>query len=86
MFQKLRSCTSKIILKDVLQDTPMTEKVCEYLNGLVGRDVPLMCTFDGVPSKDGVYLKLHNGECVNKTISDMLVPTWNKTTEEEGNY
>ncbi|XP_031847510.1 vreteno isoform X2 [Nomia melanderi] len=81
--KQLRSCTSKIVLKDVLQDTPMTKEICDYLSDLVGREVPLICTFDGVPSKDGVYLKLHNGECVNKTINEMLVPTWNKISAEE---
>lgn len=62
----------------------MTKEVSDYLNYLTGTEVPLLCTFDGVPSKDGVYLKLHNGENVNKVISELLVPTLKKI--EEGNY
>lgn len=63
----------------------MTKEVSDYFVGLVGREIPLICTFDGIPSKDGVYLKLHTGENINKTINEMLVPTWNKIGEE-GNY
>ncbi|XP_076241110.1 vreteno [Calliopsis andreniformis] len=81
--KQLRSCTRKIILKDVPQDKPMTKEVSNYFSNLVGREVPLICTFDGTPSKDGVYLKLHSGENINKIISEMLVPTWNKTGEED---
>lgn len=60
----------------------MTKEVSDFLNHLVGADVPLICTFDGIPFKDGVYLKSHSGENINKTISQLLVPTWKKTDAE----
>lgn len=84
--KQLRSCTTKIVLKDVPIDIPMTKEVSDYLNYLTGTEVPLLCTFDGVPSKDGVYLKLHNGENVNKVISELLVPTSKKFEEDKTCY
>ncbi|XP_012142298.2 vreteno [Megachile rotundata] len=81
--KQLRSCTSKIVLKDVSQDVPMTQRVSNYLSCLVGTEVPLTCTFDGIPSKDGVYLKLHDGGCVNTIINEMIAPPTPKTAEED---
>ncbi|XP_076632093.1 vreteno isoform X2 [Colletes latitarsis] len=81
--KELRVCTSKIILKDVPQDTPMTKEISDYLSQLVGIEIPLICTFDGIPSKDGVYLKSHSGDDINKTISELLVPIWKKTNEKD---
>lgn len=63
----------------------MTKELSDYLSQLVGGEVPLICTFEGVPSKDGVYLKLHSGENINKTISDLLVPT-SKESAEKGSW
>lgn len=85
MPQKLRSSTAKIILKDVPRDIPMTNEVSNYLSSLVGFDVPLICTFDGIPSEDGVYLKNQDGTSINKKISEMLKPP-TKETAEKGNY
>ncbi|OAD62691.1 Tudor domain-containing protein 1 [Eufriesea mexicana] len=80
--KQLRCCITKVILKDVPKDVPMTEEVSIYLSMLVGCDTPLLCTFDGSPCEDGVYLKLHNGESVNKVISDLLVPTSKEIAEK----
>ncbi|CAK9824528.1 Protein vreteno [Anthophora retusa] len=81
--KRLRSCVTKVILNDVPKDVPMTKDVSDYLAHLVGTEVPLTCTFNGIPSKDGVHLKLHNGESVNKVINDLLVPTSKETAEED---
>ncbi|XP_043265742.1 uncharacterized protein LOC122405229 isoform X2 [Colletes gigas] len=79
----LHVCTLKIVLKDVPQDTPMTKEISDYLSQLVGTEIPLICTYDGIPSKDGVYLKSHSGDDINKTISELLVPTWEKSNEKD---
>ena len=63
----------------------MTKEANDYLAYLVGTEVPLICTFDGIPSQDGVYLKLHDEKTVNKMISELLVPTTRETCKE-GNY
>ncbi|CAK9795242.1 Protein vreteno [Anthophora plagiata] len=81
--KQLRSCVAKVILNDVPKDVPMTKDVSDYLAHLVGTEVPLTCTFNGIPFKDGVHLKLHNGESVNKVISELLVPTSKETAEED---
>lgn len=81
--KQLRSCTTKIVLKDVSQDVPTTEKVCNYLSCLLGTQVPLICTFDGIPSKDGVYLELHDGSCVNTIINEMLALPTPKSADED---
>ncbi|XP_033341658.2 vreteno [Megalopta genalis] len=80
--KQLPSCTAKIILKDVPQDIPMTKEISNYLNQLVGKEEPMICTFEGIPLKDGVHLHL-NGKSINKIISEMLVPIWNKIGEED---
>lgn len=85
IFKKLRSCTTKVILKDVSKDVPMTKEASDYLACLVATEVPLLCTFDGIPSQDGVYLKRHNEKTVNKIISELLMPTTRETCEE-GNH
>ncbi|XP_076651050.1 vreteno isoform X2 [Halictus rubicundus] len=81
--KQLRSCTSKVVLKNVPQDVPMTKEINEYLGHLVSAEIALTCVFEGIPSKDGVYLTTLSGECINKTISEMLVPTWNKSEKED---
>ncbi|XP_078032820.1 vreteno [Augochlora pura] len=79
--KQLPSCTTKIILKDVPQDTPMTKEISDYLSQLVGIEETMICSFDGIPSKDGVHLQL-KGENFNKIISEMLVPKWKKSDEK----
>ncbi|XP_017889604.1 uncharacterized protein LOC108630689 isoform X2 [Ceratina calcarata] len=79
----LRSCSSKIILKDVPTDVPLTKEADEYLNILATTDVRLVCKFDGVPSKDGVYLIQSNGETVNKRMIELLTPASKKVEDEK---
>ncbi|XP_033300493.1 uncharacterized protein LOC117205840 isoform X2 [Bombus bifarius] len=81
--KELRSCTTKVVLKDVPKDVPMTKEVNDYLAHLVGTEVPLLCTFDGIPSKDGVYLKFHDGEDINKVISKLLEPISKEVAEAD---
>ncbi|XP_043600147.1 uncharacterized protein LOC122575380 [Bombus pyrosoma] len=79
--KQLRSCATKVVLKDVPKDVPMTKEVNDYLAHLVGTEVPLLCTFDGIPSKDGVCLKFHDGEDINKVISKLLEPISKEAAE-----
>ncbi|CAL7938047.1 unnamed protein product [Xylocopa violacea] len=81
--KQFRSCTMKIILKDVPNDVPMTKEANDYLCRLVGGEIPLICTFDGVPFKDGVYLKRHNGEDINKRMIELLAPVTKETAEND---
>ncbi|KOX80155.1 Tudor domain-containing protein 1, partial [Melipona quadrifasciata] len=81
--KQLRSCTTKVTLKDVSKDVPMTKEASDYLACLVATEVPLLCTFDGIPFQDGVYLNRHNEKTVNKIISELLVPTTRETCEED---
>ena len=81
--KQMRSCTAKITLKDVPRDIPMTNEVSNYLSSLVGFDIPLICTFDGIPSKDGVYLKNQDGSIINKKVSEMLKPPTKETAEKD---
>lgn len=84
--KQLRCCSSKIILKDVPSDIPLTKEANEYLSVLVGNEVPLTCKFDGVPSKDGVYLERSNGESVNKHINELIMPASKKTVDDNMCY
>ncbi|XP_048268476.1 uncharacterized protein LOC100648032 isoform X1 [Bombus terrestris] len=72
--KELRSCTTNVVLRDVPKNVPLTKEVNEYLTHIIRIKDPLLCTFDGMPSKDGVYLKFRDGESINKMISKLLLP------------
>ncbi|KAF7412599.1 hypothetical protein HZH66_001495 [Vespula vulgaris] len=78
-----RSCAAKIYLKDVPTDAVMTKEVTNYLLDLTGREVPLKCIFDGTPSTDGVYLTTANGESINDKIKKLLIPSWDRKSDED---
>ncbi|XP_033179102.1 uncharacterized protein LOC100743993 isoform X2 [Bombus impatiens] len=79
--KELRSCTTKVVLKDVPKNVRVTKEVNDYLAQIVGTKVPLLCTFEGMPSKDGVYLKFRDGKSINKKISKLLEPISKKAAE-----
>ncbi|XP_071866135.1 tudor domain-containing protein 15-like [Bombus fervidus] len=79
--KQLRSCTTKVILKDVPKNVCTTKGVSDYLAHLVGTKVPLLCTFDDIPSIDGVYLKFRDGESINEMISKLLQPISKETAK-----
>ena len=72
--KQLRSCTTKVILKDVPKNVRMTKGVSDYLAHIVRTKVPLLCTFDGIPSIDGVHLKFRDGKSINEMISKLFEP------------
>ncbi|XP_012278386.1 uncharacterized protein LOC105698585 isoform X2 [Orussus abietinus] len=79
-------CTSKIVLKDVLVDAPMTKEANTFLTQLVAEETALICNFEGLPTVQGVELKLPvTGESINEKINRLLIPNWKKRTEEDGN-
>ncbi|XP_043506024.1 uncharacterized protein LOC122526582 [Polistes fuscatus] len=80
-----QSCITKILLKDIPTDVIMTKEVSNYLNDLVGKEVPLKCKFNGIPSKDGVHLIMSNGESINDKIKQLLIPNW-KIEEDKTVY
>lgn len=73
------------MLKDVPQNVPSNEEVDLYIRNLLGKEVSLVCTYEGTSPKDGVRLTMLTGECVNDTINNLLVPGWKKEDNEEGN-
>ncbi|XP_015590416.1 uncharacterized protein LOC107265461 isoform X2 [Cephus cinctus] len=75
-------CT-KMTLKDVPRDVAMTKEVHELLNNLMITEIGLMCTFDGIPSTDGVVLHLPDGTSVNDEVKEMLTPSHKKPAKEE---
>lgn len=76
------SCVTNIVLKGVPTDVPMNKEVHEYLGVLAGTEKPLMCTFTGVPNKDGVILKCAGGTSVNDKIVELLTPNWKKEEDK----
>lgn len=60
----------------------MTKEVTDYLLDLTGREVPLQCNFDDASSKDGVHLIAANGESINDKIKDLLIPSWEKKSND----
>ncbi|XP_050594620.1 uncharacterized protein LOC126924318 isoform X2 [Bombus affinis] len=79
--KELRSCTTNVVLRDVPKNVPLTKEVNEYLTHIIRIKDPLLCTFDGMPSKDGVYLKFRDGESINKMIRKLLLPICKKAAE-----
>lgn len=72
------------MLKDVPRDVPSNQEVDLYIRNLLGKEVPLVCTYEGTSLKDGVRLTMLTGECVNDTINQLLTPGW-KDKNNNGN-
>ncbi|XP_068978015.1 uncharacterized protein [Bombus flavifrons] len=72
--KELQYCMTKVVLKDVPRDIPLIKEIDDYLANIVATKVPLLCTYDGIPSIDGVYLKFRDGESVNNMICKFLKP------------
>lgn len=83
-FSQQKSCTTKVLLKDIKTGAVPTKEVHQYLDILVGKEQPLFCTFEGIPSKDGVILTTANGECINTRVNEYLTPSWQKEEFAEG--
>ncbi|XP_043270341.1 uncharacterized protein [Venturia canescens] len=73
-----KSCAWQVLLKDITEGVPPTKEVHQYLDVLVGTEQPLICSFEGIPSKDGVVLTAANGECVNEKVNTYLKPNWQR--------
>ncbi|XP_033191266.1 uncharacterized protein LOC117157361 isoform X1 [Bombus vancouverensis nearcticus] len=72
--KKLGYCISKILLQGIPKDIPPLISIIEILDSLVENKVPLICTYDGIPSTEGVYLKYPDGESVNNMICKCIEP------------
>ncbi|XP_032669554.1 uncharacterized protein LOC116843316 isoform X3 [Odontomachus brunneus] len=78
-----RSCSGRLVLKDVPHDVPMSAEVDAYLRDLVGREESLVCTYDNGSFKNGVYLTTDTGESVNDKIKELLIPSWKKDNYDD---
>ncbi|XP_077271610.1 vreteno [Temnothorax americanus] len=78
-------CT-RITLKDIPRDVPSNPEVDLYLRNLTGKEVPLVCTYEGTSPKDGVCLTMLTGECVNDKINQLLIPGWKKENDDNTCY
>ncbi|XP_043601802.1 uncharacterized protein LOC122576068 [Bombus pyrosoma] len=72
--KKLGYCLSKIRLQGIPKDIPPLMPIIKLLDYLLENEVPLICTYDGLPDTEGVYLKYRNGESVNNIICNCLEP------------
>ncbi|XP_033350612.1 uncharacterized protein LOC117233972 [Bombus vosnesenskii] len=79
--RKLGHCMSTIFLKDVPKNIPPLKSIIKILDNLVENKVPLICTYDGIPSSEGVYLKYPDGESVNNMICKCIEPYRVKRSE-----
>nr|XP_012228268.1 PREDICTED: uncharacterized protein LOC105675580 isoform X4 [Linepithema humile] len=79
---KQRSCSAKIVLKDVPRDAPMTKETDQYLRNLTGKEIPLTCVYEGTPSTDGVHLTMPTGESVNDELNKLLIPNWKQQKDD----
>lgn len=73
------------MLKNVPRDIPSNQEVDLYIRNLLGKEVPLVCTYEGTSPKDGVCLTMLTGECVNDTINQLLTPGWKKENNDGNN-
>lgn len=80
-----QSCSSRLTLKDVPRDVPNTTEADAYLRDLVGREEPLVCTYEDGSFQNGVYLTTSAGENVNNKMKQLLKPCW-KQENYDGNY
>ncbi|XP_071557115.1 uncharacterized protein Vret isoform X2 [Temnothorax nylanderi] len=86
VLQQIQGCARKIILKDIPRDVPSNPEVDLYLRNLTGKEVPLVCTYEGTSPKDGVRLTMLTGECVNDKINQLLIPGWKKENDDNTCY
>ncbi|XP_071635871.1 uncharacterized protein Vret isoform X1 [Temnothorax longispinosus] len=82
----LQHCCTRITLKDIPRDVPSNSEVDLYLRNLTGKEVPLVCTYEGTSPKDGVRLTMLTGECVNDKINQLLIPGWKKENDDNTCY
>ncbi|XP_068978022.1 uncharacterized protein [Bombus flavifrons] len=79
--KKLGYCISRILLQGVPKNVPPLRSIINILDNLVENKVPLICTYDGIPSREGVYLKYPDGESLNDMICKCLEPYRVKPSE-----
>ncbi|XP_068978019.1 uncharacterized protein [Bombus flavifrons] len=79
--KKLGYCTSSIVLQGVPKNVPPLRSIINILDNLVENKVPLICTYDGLPNMDGVYLKYPDGDSVNNMICKCIDPYRVKPSE-----
>lgn len=79
----LKQTCARIALKDVPHDVPSNQEVDLYIRNLLGKEVPLVCTYEGTSPKDGVCLTTSTGECVNDKINQLLIPGWKKDENDD---
>ncbi|XP_060824827.1 uncharacterized protein LOC132911846 [Bombus pascuorum] len=72
--KEFQYCMTKVILRDVPRDIPLLEEIDEFLACIVTNEIPLLCTYDGIPSLDGVYLKFFDGDTLNNMICKFIKP------------
>ncbi|XP_068978020.1 uncharacterized protein [Bombus flavifrons] len=72
--EELGYCMSKVKLQGVPGGIPPLQEIIDLLDNLVETKVPLLCTYDGIPSTDGVYLKYPDGESLNNMICKCIEP------------
>ncbi|KAL0099788.1 hypothetical protein PUN28_019894 [Cardiocondyla obscurior] len=79
-----QNCAQRIFLKDVPHDVPSNPEVDHYIRDLLGKEVPLICTYDkGTSPKDGVRLTTVTGISVNDEINRLLTPNWKKEDSDD---
>lgn len=76
-------CALRVVLKDVSTPARMTKDVDDYLAILVGKEVPLICRFEGESTENGIYLEELNGTSVNDKIKELLIPNWKRERDIE---
>ncbi|XP_068978014.1 uncharacterized protein [Bombus flavifrons] len=79
--KKLGYCTSSIVLQGVPKNVPPLRSIINILDNLVENKVPLICTYDGIPSREGVYLKYPDGKSLNDMICKCIDPYRVKPSE-----
>ncbi|XP_071866134.1 uncharacterized protein [Bombus fervidus] len=72
--KKLGYSITKIYLRDVPENIPPFMPIVRLLDDLIEREVPLVCSFHGLPTTEGVYLKYPDGSTLNGKIMETLEP------------
>ncbi|XP_029160516.1 tudor domain-containing protein 1-like isoform X2 [Nylanderia fulva] len=72
-----RSCSAKLILKDVPSDISENAEVDLFLRKLAGDETPLTCVHEG--DLNGVYLTaISTKQSINDEINKLLIPNWKR--------
>lgn len=78
------ACVLKVKLKDAPTDVPLNLEASNYIQEFIAAETELICTYEGNPLVDGVYLTTEKKENVNAQFKKLMLRSWEKEKSDIG--